>query len=145
MNHIETIARGVCIKEGNILLAYFKEKEYYFLPGGHVEFGESIGKTLEREMLEETGLSAMAKDLILVFEHTWHNKTKLVHEMNYVLMYELDSPPEIVSATVPHLEFAWVSPKEFEDIVFLPKEIKEYVSSALKGDTTLRFFSTMGS
>lgn len=143
MNQTENIARGICVKDGKILLAYLKEKGYYFLPGGHVEFGESIFKTLEREIHEEMGLVATAKDLVLIFEHTWNTKDKLVHEINYILMYDLVDAPTTIPSTVDHLKFVWISLEQFDDIVFLPKEIHVAVKNILNGDTTLKFLSSM--
>lgn len=143
MEQIEIIARGVCVQNGKILLAYFKEKEYYFLPGGHVEHGESIFQALKREILEETGLSAQIKDLAFVFEHTWKNKERLVHEMNYILTYDIREAPEDIPAKVDHLKFVWVPIEQFNAITFLSKEIRGYVDKVIEGDSGLRFFSTI--
>lgn len=143
MNQIEIIARGICIRDNKILLAYFKEKEYYFLPGGHVEFGESVFKALEREMREETGLSATVEDVVLIFEHAWENTDHLVHEMNYVLIYDLGPTMVTPSSTVAHLQFMWISPEQFDGLLFLPKEAKPFVRNILEGDRKMHFFSTM--
>ena len=40
-NEIEVCARAI-IKHGNkILVCKNKEKDYYFFPGGHIDFGEN--------------------------------------------------------------------------------------------------------
>ncbi len=39
MTHL--LSRGIAVREGKILLAYYIEKDYWFLPGGHIEPGES--------------------------------------------------------------------------------------------------------
>ena len=48
--HIETIARGVCVKDGKVLLCFPKDRSYAYLPGGHIEFGETGRVALVREM-----------------------------------------------------------------------------------------------
>lgn len=52
---IEIISRGIFVKDGKILLCRSVEDDHFFLPGGHVEFGESGEVALAREMKEETG------------------------------------------------------------------------------------------
>lgn len=143
MNQIEIIARGICVRDNKILLAYLKEKKYYFLPGGHVEFGESVFKTLEREIFEETELSAQVRDLAFAFEHTWNDGGRIVHELNYVLMYDLNQAPSTIRSKVGYLEFLWIPFEQFSALPFLPGEVKGLVSDILKGDKKTTFFSTI--
>ncbi len=57
------IGRGIVIHE-NKLLVIEREKnnlpKYYVLPGGHLEEGETVREGCDREVLEETGVSAKA-------------------------------------------------------------------------------------
>ncbi len=57
MNEIEVIARGLCIRDGKVLLCRHIKQAYNYLPGGHVEFGESATDALAREMMEEAGVA----------------------------------------------------------------------------------------
>ena len=57
---IETIARGVCVRGGKVLLCRAKGGATTYLPGGHIEFGETGRKALVREIKEELGLAAEA-------------------------------------------------------------------------------------
>jgi 8-oxo-dGTP diphosphatase len=50
---------GVIFRDGRVLLvrrAHLPGKGFYSLPGGRVEFGESLHTALHREVDEETGL-----------------------------------------------------------------------------------------
>ena len=38
---VEVIARGVCVVDGHILLCHGKRSALTYLPGGHIEFGET--------------------------------------------------------------------------------------------------------
>ena len=86
-HHIETIARGVCVIDGKVLLCYPKDRSYSYLPGGHIEFGETGREALVREMKEETGLDATAGDLLGVVESSFvqngekHCVINLIYEM----------------------------------------------------------------
>lgn len=48
--------RGIIIKDGKIAMMYSKKYNYYKLPGGGIETGESMEDTLIREVREESGL-----------------------------------------------------------------------------------------
>lgn len=55
--------------QGRVLVARFsKVRDHYVVPGGHVEYGETIGEALVREMVEETGLTPTRYRLLRVGE-----------------------------------------------------------------------------
>ena len=85
--HIETIARGVCVVDGKVLLCLPKDRSYSYLPGGHIEFGETGREALVREMKEETGLDATAGALLGVVESSFVQKGEKHCEIN--LIYEM--------------------------------------------------------
>lgn len=47
--------RGVVIRDGQILLSYDKKTDFYMIPGGGLEDGESEQECCIRELAEETG------------------------------------------------------------------------------------------
>lgn len=68
-------AYAVVVKDGRILLTRISERGYpagwWALPGGGVEHGEPPGRTVERELHEETGLTATSARLVAVHDvHT---------------------------------------------------------------------------
>nr|WP_155606343.1 NUDIX domain-containing protein [Paenibacillus timonensis] len=58
------MARGVILTERHLLVAHCKGMDNTFLPGGHVEFQESIRSSLYREIKEELGLSSEVHNLL---------------------------------------------------------------------------------
>jgi 8-oxo-dGTP diphosphatase len=60
------------VKKGDKILLGIRGKEpnkgKWILPGGGVEFLESMSKTVERELLEETGLEVQPGSIIGVYE-----------------------------------------------------------------------------
>lgn len=138
----EVLARGICIQDSKILLAYFKEKDYFFLPGGHVELGESAQAALQRELHEELDLDVVPGKVISVFEHSWMNKDRLIHEINFLITFSVPKEVQLISQ-VGHLDFKWVDVAEFESVNFLPEELKETITGLLKGGEVLSFISSL--
>ncbi len=134
------LARGVATKDGKILLAYFPKKEYYFLPGGHIELGESGKTALTREIMEELGCEAEVQNHLTTFEHAYQGDTEMENELTLVYGFSISGN---VQSKVEHLIFDWVSLSDFENIKFLPKALKEIVLTYAKGVPMPAFVSTL--
>ena len=131
--HIETIARGVCVVDGKVLLCLPKDRSYSYLPGGHIEFGETGREALVREMKEETGLDATAGRLLGVVESRFvqkgeqHCEINLVYEMGIELPTAIDgNRQQTVAALEDWICFEWVECGKISDAKLLPEEMKEY-------------------
>ena len=131
--HIETIARGVCIVGGKVLLCLPKDRSYSYLPGGHIEFGETGREALVREMKEETGLDATAGRLLGVVESRFvqkgepHCEINLIYEMKVELPTANDgSRRQSIAALEDWICFDWVDCGRVDDARLLPEEMKEY-------------------
>lgn len=64
---------GICIKEHHLLLVRHsgigEEGELWMPPGGGMEWGQSAPENLEREFLEETGLTVKTGPFLFVHEY----------------------------------------------------------------------------
>ena len=74
----EIIASGLVEKDGKFLLmkdTLEDGKDYWIVPGGHVEFGETIETAVKSELKEETGLDISELNFLGFKEaiHTRHN------------------------------------------------------------------------
>ena len=128
---IETIARGVCVKDGKVLLCLPKDRSYSYLPGGHIEFGETGREALVREMKEETGLDATAGELLGVVESSFVQKGEKHCEINLIYEMRLEgSRRSRGSRSLRSLEdwicFDWVDCDRMDSANLLPPEMKEY-------------------
>ena len=128
--HIETIARGVCILNGKVLLCLPKDRSYSYLPGGHIEFGETGREALVREMKEETGLDATAGDLLGVVESSFVQKGEKHCEINLIYEMRLRDEGRGMRDEVQALEdwicFDWVPCDKIDSANLLPPEMKPY-------------------
>ena len=116
---IETIARGICIQNGNVLLCKAKGGATTYLPGGHIEFGETARQALVREIQEEMGVDATAGRFVDVVENSFLQHGKPHAEINLVYVLEL---PEGVAAEALEdwIDFEWWPIDEIENANLLP-------------------------
>lgn len=121
---IETIARGVCVRDGKILLCRAKGGSTTYLPGGHIEFGETGRKALVREMAEETGLEVETGRFMGVVENSFLQHGKPHAEINLVYEMTLVDADAAVSAKEDWIEFLWCPLSELEGARLMPADFK---------------------
>ena len=63
----------------------------YALPGGHLEFGESLAACMSREFDEESGLNVEAEKLVYVHENFYRLKGLPTHEIGFYFLVDLNS------------------------------------------------------
>lgn len=70
-NNIHVLSRAMIIDQRHILLCKTLDLPviFYFLPGGHVEHGESVETSLLRELMEETGAQYKIKRFLGCLEY----------------------------------------------------------------------------
>ncbi len=108
--NIETIARGVLVRDGHLLVCQPKRGGRCYLPGGHIEFGETARAALVREIREEMGLAAEATTFLAVAENGFLQDGEPHREINLIFALELpgltpDTPPPAVEDWI---SFRWV-------------------------------------
>ena len=113
---IEIVARGVCVQEGKILLCKAKGGATTYLPGGHVEFGETGRQALVREVKEEMGVDAETGAFLGVVENAFEQHGKPHAEVN--LVYELKVPSATPArACEDWIEFEWRDLAHLDDLL----------------------------
>lgn len=124
LDHIETIARGIAVRDGKILLCKAKGGTSTYLPGGHIELGETGREALIREIKEETGLDSTAGRFLGVVENSFVQKGKKHSEINLVYELELESPDGTVSAAEDWIEFEWRELSDIDAANLLPEAFR---------------------
>ncbi len=148
--HTRNIVRLMIASGEYILIAKYKEgnEDIYFLPGGGIEYNESVIAAAHRELAEEMGITESQIKFIepvAVYEHSWDDKGQPIHEISIVCKCEindLSSDKEVLSKE-SHLEFIWERLEDLSTINFLPEDFRRYVSKWLKQEQQkISFFAS---
>jgi ADP-ribose pyrophosphatase YjhB (NUDIX family) len=92
---------GVAVHEGRVLLHRSEHDDFWALPGGRIEVGESSTQALRREMLEEVGAEVTVGRLLWVVE-------------NFFQHYPLDQSPD-TTISIDHHEIGLYLEMEVPD------------------------------
>lgn len=113
---IEIIARGVCIKRGKLLLCHTKGADNTYLPGGHVDFGESAVAALVREAHEELGVKSKVMRFLGAVEHSFTQKGRKICEVNLIFDLKIAgvAPDKKPESKEDYIDFFWVPVKELK-------------------------------
>ena len=121
---IETIARGVAILDGKLLLCRAKGAKTSYLPGGHIEFGETGREALVREIREEMGVEATTGRFLGVVENSFMQHGKPHAEINLVYELTFPEPPENPASVEDWIEFEWRDLGDLDSAGLLPEAFR---------------------
>ncbi len=125
---IETVARGIAINEGKVLLCHAKGSPRSYLPGGHIEFGETGREALAREVKEELGVEARVSNFAGVVESTFIQDGKKHAEINLVYTMEIEGFP--TSSCEDWITFSWHPVADIKNANLLPETMIPLVEKA---------------
>lgn len=135
MAQIEFIARGIARHRGKILLCGHATKNYWYLPGGHIEPHESAADALAREFLEEAGQVVRVGKCVAIAEHIFRQGRKVRHEVNLVFHVKLFDTK--VESQEPQIAFNWFAKSQLSAIDLRPREVAELLANP--GDSIRHF------
>jgi len=129
-NTIELIVRLLIKKENKVLLCFNKETNSHFLPGGHVEFGDTFEETIYKETFEELGWkNEDIKNISFktYLENSYISDNEKHQELNMIFDVEIDKNTPINSKE-DHISFEWIELSSFDSLKILPKAIIQFIA-----------------
>jgi 8-oxo-dGTP diphosphatase len=149
-NNIHVLSRGVTIDQEHILLCKTLDLpiSFYFLPGGHVEHGESVERSLLRELMEETGAHCKIKRFLGCLEYSFEpGHSSICHNHEYNFIFEAESESLKIEKQIPqleaHIELIWVPLHQLSEIDFRAEPLRDLVPEWLKTPASNVFRSVM--
>ncbi|HEY1349821.1 MAG TPA: NUDIX hydrolase [Ktedonobacteraceae bacterium] len=123
---------GIALREEHVLLHRPDGYDFWFLPGGHIELGETAAEALLREMQEELDCTVEVSRLVWIMENffTGSNCERLHEVAWYFLMntpalceYPLDQPFRGMEAN-RKLTFQWYPRDQLAELPLYPVALR---------------------
>ena len=147
---IHVLSRAVIFHDSKVLLCKTIDPNIsiYFLPGGHIEHGESAEACCIRELKEETNANCKIKRFLGCLEYSFvplhHN---ICHSHEYNIIFEVESEflksSEKIICPENHIELVWMPIHKLCEIDFRPEPLQTLLLSWLIESSNVRFVSKM--
>lgn len=107
---------GLILHEGHVLVQQIPGEDYWAMPGGRAEIGETSEQTIVREMQEELGCRVRVERLLWSVENFFGDADYRYHELGFYYLLTLEDdfpfhPEEIVHTVIDGptaVQFRWL-------------------------------------
>lgn len=149
--NIHTLARAIIIDQGKILLAHHPgwKQGHFYLPGGHIEHGESAQQAVLRELDEEMGIAFKIERFLGCLEYSFipNLGTKVCHSHEYNFLF-LATSSDISADKLPeqkeeHVAFVWLPLQDLATAYLLPAPLVQLIPVWLNEQNKQAFESEM--
>ena len=144
MNAIRNSAKAIIIKNGCLLTVknYDSDGDWYLLPGGDQNLGESLKEALRRECIEEIGIDVSVGRLRYIREyigknHEFSDHDEDAHQVEFMFACEFDEeqPPKLGNNPDAYqVDIAWLPINEIHEYRIYPKLLGDLLLSKVDDD-----------
>ena len=138
MKPVRVSTKAIIIINGEILLLKHEDQDgdWYCLPGGGQENGETLKEALIRECMEEIGATVEVKDVLFIRDyiaknHEFKDEESLnTHQIELMFECSIDEnyiPFTGMNPDSTQKEVLWIELKDLSKLRFYPKEMISYL------------------
>ncbi len=138
--HLRNAAKAVIIRDGHLLTTKnvgVLDNLFYLLPGGGQDPGETLTEAIQRECMEELGVSIQVGELLFVREyiadnHEFAHVDGGIHAIELMFRCALDTEDPIFSATLAdtyQIGVEWLPLDALDDYSLYPQALKPYLTA----------------
>ncbi|MBP2702024.1 NUDIX domain-containing protein [Photobacterium lucens] len=132
--HLHSTVRGLIIRDNAILLTRVKGDTKTFLPGGHIEPGESASITVMRELQEEANLSVKVERLLGAVENGWTDNKGINTELCLLFLLSVNTDKseniDVIESQESHIDYFWVTQEELLAANLYPVALRNWLIDA---------------
>lgn len=149
-DNIHVLSRAVILDKDQILLCKTLDLaiSFYFLPGGHIEHGESAETALLRELIEETGAKCKVKRFLGCLEYSFEpGHSSICHNHEYNFVFEVESDLLKIGYKMPrletHIELIWMPLDKLQKIDFRAEPLRKLLPEWLRAKPVANLFKSV--
>lgn len=140
ISEIRNVVRGVIVRDGKILLLQKRAEsgdEYFVLPGGGQNPGETLFQALERECLEEVAAKVEIKHLLYVADYFKKrivdvSSVQLRHLVEFVFECAVSESYNASTGSHPdkhQIDVVWVDINTIGGLSLVPESLPDHLSN----------------
>jgi ADP-ribose pyrophosphatase YjhB (NUDIX family) len=144
---VRVSVKAVVVQRGRILLLRHRdgEGEWYSLPGGGQEHGETLCEALVRECLEETGVRVRMGRLLFMRDyiaknHEFAEEDADAHQFELMFECRISGSSDASLGSVPdqmQTGVAWMPLEELRVLRFYPKAVARILAGGVPEDSAV--------
>lgn len=145
MRGVRTAAKAIIIRDGKLLLLRCRDElgDWYGLPGGGQEPGETLSDALLRECREEIGADVVVERLLFVRDHIAANHEfsyleEATHQVEHLFECRLPDGYEAMSGSHPdahRVGVAWLGHAELRRARVYPSQLHRLLEPSAQKPT----------
>ena len=138
MERVRSAAKAVIVRDGRLLANHCRDAtgEWYALPGGGQEAGESLEETIVRECREEIGVEVEVVGLRFVRDYIvarcdFSYLEEATHQVEHLFECRVPADYEAKPGPTPdrdQIGVAWLSPAQLAEVRIYPTRLRDVLS-----------------